>query len=186
MEHHMANLPPMATYDTPAAADIIYGAGNASGNINVGDFLIYSGYAVIPTAMGTLAQVKASAAGVALESNPVYDSNGAEKTNTALLFARQGRFRVSAFDNITASGDITLGTPVYPAATGSGVNAPTGNTGVGAQWAQTVRQAASGETLSSGMATVVGVAKLAAGYGATGSGIAQLDIVLHPARPDYY
>lgn len=182
----MANLPPLAAYDTPAVDDIVYGVAVASGNISVGDFLIFSGHSVIPTAMGTLAHVKASAAGVALDSNPVYDSNGAQQTNTALLYARQGRFRVSAYDNLTASGDIALGTPVYPAATGSGVNAPTGLTGVGAQWAKTTHVANSANNVGSGMATVVGVAKLAVGYGATGSGIAQLDIILHPTRPDYY
>lgn len=182
----MANLPPLAVYDTPAAADIMYGTGSASGTINVGDFLIYSGYALIPTAMGDAAQVKASAAGIALESNPIYDSNGAQRTNTALLFARQGRFRVSAHNSLTASGNVALGTPVYPASTGSAVNSPTGQSGVGARWATAARVSNAVSAVASGIGVVVGVPKLAEGYGATGSGIAQLDIVLYPTRPDYY
>lgn len=185
------NLPPLAAYDTPAVEDIQFGTGVPVGTVWPGDQLIYSGHNVIPTAVATngsnAAHVRASAAGIAMEASPRYDHRGITGVNTGLLFARQGRFRVSGYNNLTASGNLTLGVAAFPATTGSGVNAPTGLTGLGAQWATAPRVLASGATggAALGMATVVGVHKLAGGYGATGSGVAQIDILVLPARPDY-
>lgn len=182
------NLPPVARHDAPSVEDIQFGTGHAIGNVNVGDFLVYSGHNVLPTAVAAAnaAAVRASAAGIALEASPRYDHHGVTGENTGLLFARQGRFRVSAYHNVTASGNVTLGIPVYPATTGSGVNAPTGLTGLGAQWGTAAPVLASGTAAPAlGMARVVGVHKIANGYGATGSGVAQLDILVLPARPDY-
>ncbi len=184
------NLPPMARQDTLAIEEIQFGTGNASGKINVGDYLVYSGHKIIPTALAAANAVagRASGAGVALEASPKYDSRGVTADNTGLLFAREGRLRVSAFHNFTASGDVTLGAAVYPATTGSGVNAPTGLTGVGAQWGTAARVHISANPTGApplGIGYVVGVNKIADGFGATGSGVAQLDIVFFPSRPDY-
>lgn len=176
----MANLPNVATNGTPVT-DHSFITGNATGNINVGDYLIYSGHHVIPTAMGTVGQVKASGVGIALEANPVYDSFGVTRQNTALLIGTQGVYRVSAYHNVTASAEITLGTPLYPATTGSGVAAPTGQTGVAAQWGTAVKVANSANAIGSGVVTVIGLHSLGAASGAT-----QLDVMLTPARPDVY
>lgn len=177
----MANLPPMAGANTPLVNDTTFVTGHATGTVNVGDYLIYSGLNVVPTAMGTVGQVKASGVGIALEANPLYDSFGNEVQNTALLIGTQGVYRVSAYHNITASAEINLGTPLYPATTGSGVGAPTGLTGVGAQWGTAVKVANSANAIGSGVATVVGLHSLGAASGAT-----QLDMMLVPARPDVY
>lgn len=191
----MANLPPISVYDSPSREDILYGTGNATGNVSVGDYLIYSGHRIIPTAiaanLANLAAVKASAVGVSLGANPVYDSHGVTKQNTALLYMRQGRFPVSAFNNMSASADVVLGTPVYPASTGSAVSYPTGMTGVGAQWATASKVSISGVVGSaSASAAVAGAAGIATIVGVrqwgTGSGTTQLDILLEAVRPDYY
>lgn len=183
------NLPPLANYDAPAVEDIQFGTANPVGTVNVGDYLVFSGHNVVPTALaaGNAAAVRASGAGIALEASPRYDRYGATAVNTGLLYGRQGRFRVSAYNNINASAGVTLGAAAYPATTGSGVNAPTGLTGLGAQWATAARVLASGATAGAalGLATVVGLTKIAGGYGATGSGVAQLDILLLPPNPAY-
>lgn len=181
-----ANLPPASTYDTPSHNDIFYATGRATGNVNIGDFLIYSGHWVIPTAMATngsnAAAVKASAFGLSLGANPVYDSQGVAKQNTGLLGLRQGRYMASSYYNASASGDINLGVALYPATTGSGVNAPTGLTGVGAQWATADRKPVSGTAApAQGIATLIGIRAFG-----TGSGKTQLEVLLAPARPDYY
>lgn len=185
------NLPPMAVVDTPAVEDIRFGTGNpGAAVVNVGDYLIFSGHNVIPTAVATngsnAAQVRASGAGIALEASPITDRFGASVANTGLLFGMQGRYRVSAYHNFTASGDVALGTPVFPATTGSGVNAPTGLTGIAAQWGTAAPVLASGTAAPAlGVGRIVGVHRLAEGYGATGSGIAQLDILVLPPSPAY-
>lgn len=172
----MAVLPNTALYADPFQTDVQLATGSPSGNIGVGDYLIYSGQKVIPTAMGTLAHVKASGAGIAVDANPVSDWYGASKTNTGLRFVRGGIFRVSA----AFSGQIPLGTPVYPASTGSGVYAATGQTGVAATWQSAPPVANSANALSSGIARVVGWHDV--GNGGTG----EMDILLTPSRPDYY
>lgn len=189
----MANLPPTAGPAVPVYGETMYDRCSASGNIGLGEFLVYSGNAVIPTAIAAANSVAArsSAAGFAMESNPIYDSYGNSKTNTALLFARFPILRVSAYDNILASGEYPFGTPVYPAATGSGVNAPTGKTGVGPQWASAGIVNLSGVIGSAsasgafapplGIGIVVGLAKLG-----SGSGNSQLDVLVLPRRPDYF
>lgn len=158
---------------TPKSWDIEIGTANASGVVNVGDFVAYSGSAVFATTGHTFAN-KASAAGIALESNPQYDSFGNIVTATALKYARQGIFRVSGGSGAAAW---CLGQPVYPSATGSGVAAPTGLTGLGALWTQTTKTGA-GSGFSTGIAIVVGFVDTLANS-------AQLDILLTPPAPDY-
>lgn len=174
----MAANPNTATFDTPLFSDPTIGEGSANGTqaTNVGDFLIYSGQCVIPTAMGALANVKASAAGIAIDSNPRYDSYGNTLNNSALRFIRGGVVRVSA----NFSGQPTLGTPVYPASTGSAVNAATGLTGVGATWGTAVPVANSANALGSGVGIVVKWHNV--GNGGTG----EMDIYLPERAPDYY
>jgi hypothetical protein len=164
---------------TPASFDIEIGTGSASGNISVGDYLVYSGQTIFASNAIHTAYWKQSGAGVALESNSAYDNFGRLVANTALRFVRQGIIRVSG----SASGIIALGQGCYPVATGSAVNGVTGITGVGATWNTGVKLAASGATGvgGSGIATVVGVDMTKAN-----AGTGQWDILLMPARPDFY
>jgi hypothetical protein len=168
-----------ATFNTPVNNEIVIGTGSASGLINVGDYLAYSGQGVIPVYAGGAAYWKASGAGVAIEANSAYDNAGRLVANTALRFVRQGIIRVSG----AASGVVNLGLGAYPASTGSAVSTPTGNTGVGATWQTGVKVSLSGSTAvgGSGVATVVGVDMT---YANAGTG--QWDILLIAPRPDYY
>lgn len=173
---------PQAAFDTPESFAIQIGTGVplSGATINVGDPLAYSGTSIFPTYMGqaSTAYGKASAAGVALDSNPYYDQAGRVIQNTALRFVREGIIRVTA----AFSGAPALGLGAYPNATGSGVAAPTGLSGIGATWQTGVKQTVSGGTGvgGSGWASVVGYR--ANGNGGTG----ELDLLLTPARPDYY
>lgn len=182
----MANLPPLASVDTPETNDIRFGVVRSTGTINPNDLLIFSGHFAIPTAMAAAnaVAVKASAAGIAMEANPVYDSFGNAKQNTAMVVMRQGYMRVSAQFNASASADITLGHAVYPATTGSGVNAPTGLTGVGSQWMTAAKPAISANPTgapSLGIGVLAGINRFG-----TGSGTTQIDIyVPNLLRTDY-
>lgn len=167
-----ANTPSVAAMGLPVLRDDLkFYTGRATGVINAGDQLIYSGHWVIPTAMaaGNTTQVNASGAGIAMESNPVYDSHGVQKENTALMFADNVRILASAYHKVTASAHVTLGGRVYPATTGSGVMAPTGNTGVGAQWGTADPKTFSGATAAviAGNGIIVGVHKLGSDSGET-------------------
>lgn len=159
-----------ATPNVPLYYDIAIGTAAPSGVINVGDWLLYSGQKVFAGSGFTPAN-KVSGAGVALQCNPYYDSYGNIITATQIEFVRQGVVRVSAY-----SGAWSLGTPVYASATGSGVAAPTGLTGVGAIWAEGNRQLASGATaagLSTGNGIVVGCYRQS-------NGSAQIDVLITP------
>jgi hypothetical protein len=168
-----------ASFATPSTYDITIGTGTPSGVINVGDWLVYSGQYIAPTYAGGLAYWKASGAGVALESNSAYDWAGRLVANTALRFVREGVIRVSG----AASGTVNLGLGAYPVSTGSGVAAPTGNTGVGATWQTGVKLPVSGGTGAggSGVGYVVGVDMTKAN-----AGTGQWDVLIVPPRPDYY
>ena len=157
----------------PYTFDISLGTASATGTINVRDPVRFSGNFLIATKVDS-SGLKASAAGLALQSNPTYDSHGRVVTATALQYIRQGMIRVSG-----GSAAWLLGSPAYPDATGSGVAAPTGATGVGATWAIAPKAATSGSTFATGIATVVGVHPKSAGT-------AELDILLMPQRPDYW
>jgi hypothetical protein len=96
-----------------------------------------------------------------------------------------GVYRVSAESGAAAW---TLGQPVWPSGTGSGIAAPTGVTGVGALWAQAVK-VAHGTAFSAGSAVSIthatGIA-IIVGFTAKGDNSAELDILLMPPRPDYF
>ena len=164
---------------TPSMYDIEIGTGSASGNVSVGDYLAYSGQTIFATNAIHTAYWKQSGAGVAIESNSAYDAGGRLVANTALRFVRQGIIRVSG----SASGIIALGQGCYPVSTGSAVAGVTGLTGLGATWNTGVKLIASGSTGAggSGIATVIGVDMTRAN-----AGTGQWDILLMPARPDFY
>lgn len=106
---------------------------NASGTaliINPGDYVAASGNYAISTHDGD-AFWKASGLGVALERNPAFDWAGRQVVNSALLLvAGDFTLRVSA----NFSGQCAYGVLAYPDSTGSGVNAASGVTGLGALW----------------------------------------------------
>jgi len=174
----MANVPTAAPYGIPSTEDIIFGVVPVTGAVNPGDLLVASGHFGVPTGIaangGNAVAARASALGWALESNVVYDSFGNSKQNTALLYMRQGPQRVSAYYNITASANILYGQHVFPLTTGSGVNAPTGLTGLGAQWATAAPVHISANPTGApalALGKVVGLAKVS-----SGSGESQYDI----------
>jgi len=115
---------------TPYQNDIRFAQTSGTGTINVGDWLAYSGQFVLATNSGHTAFWKSSGAGVAMDANPVTDQAGRSVLNSALLYMIEGVILASA----SFSGQPTLGIGAYPDATGSGVNAATGLTGVGATW----------------------------------------------------
>jgi len=171
-------------FDFPKRPDWEFAAASATAKINVGDYLLYVGGFVAAGSAYTPAN-KASGAGIALESNPQYDQFGNIVTASALKYAVAGVFRVSGASGIAAW---TLGQPVWPSATGSGIAAPTGTTGVGAQWQQAVK-VAHGTAFSAGSAVSIAFATGIATvlwYTAVADNSAQLDILLMPPRPDYH
>ena len=152
-----AVTPKSAVRAFPQSWDIQLTTASATGNIFVGDWLAYSGQFVVHTNSGETAYWKTSGAGVALESNPMYDQFGNSVLNSAMMIGVQGVFRVTA----NFSGRPTLGIGAYPDATGSGVASPTGLSGFGATWqtAQVVNHSALSGTASpqaAPVATVIG------------------------------
>lgn len=119
-----------AVFDIPGRNHGLVITGSATGTINVGDWLAFSGQAVVGTNSGQTGYWKASGAGVALESNPVFDQRGRSVANTGMLIMRRGIVRVSG----AQSGNPNLGLLAFPVSTGSGVASPTGLTGLGATW----------------------------------------------------
>lgn len=171
-----------AVFGTPMIADDLYVVGNANATTNVinpGDWVIFSGSGVA-AAEDAVAYYKASGAGIAMDRNPTTDAAGRTVVNSALLIATRGIFRVSA----SFSGRPLLGVLAYPVTTGSGVNAPTGLTGVAATWNTGAPAAVSGGTA---VAFVSGVAQVIASYPSLGpAGTGQLDIRVWPRNADYY
>lgn len=165
---------------TPYRTDISILTASATGVINVGDWLAYSGQFVLAqmsaAAPGT-AYWKASGAGVALDSNPMIDIAGRSVQNSGLKYMTEGMLRVSA----AFSGQPALGLGAYPITTGSGVGQVTGVTGVGATWQTADVVLASGATAgrAAPVATVVGSLNF------SNAGTGQLDIVLQRLQPDY-
>ena len=162
-------------------SDGMYVVGNASGTaleVNPGDWVAFSGQYIIAAPDG-VASWKASGVGIAMTRNPHYDSHGRIIVNTAVVIARRGGFRVSA----AFSGQPLLGVLAFCDVTGSGVNAPTGLTGLGAVW-----NTASPVTVSGGTAAapVKGVAQVVGWYNSGPAGTGQLDIVVWDRNADYY
>ena len=166
-----------AVFDVPKYGDVSIITGSATGTINRGDWLVFSGNGVVASNSGHTAYWKASGAGVALEGSPTYDQAGRSVTNTAMPILTQGVLRVSG----AQSGNPTLGLGAFPVSTGSAVDGVTGLTGVAATWTALAPVAASGATAAayhSPVAKIIGVYN----PGQT----AQLDILLTPIRPDIY
>lgn len=175
----MAITPASAVMNMPVTFDVSIVTGQASGTVNVGDWLAYSGTAVFATNSGHTAYWKTSGAGVALESNSAYDRFGNLVANSGIkILAGPAIIFVSA----STSGIPTLGLGAYPDATGSGVSAPTGLTGVAATWA--TAQVRNGSALSgtaNGQQAPVGTI---IGYRMNGNQTGQYMVRLMPLAPD--
>lgn len=165
--------------NVPVSYQTEIGVASASGIVNVGDWLAFSGQAVFATNAGHTAFWKASGAGVALEASPLYDWAGRAIGNSALRYLRQGVIRASA----AFSGLSPLGAGVYPSTTGSAVGNPTGGTGQGARWQTGAKLPYSGATGAggSGVGFIVAasVANAVAGTG-------EIEIVIPLNRGDFF
>ncbi len=153
-------------------------ASGTAHEINPGDYVGFSGNYILAYNTGN-AMWKASGFGIALTRNPAYDWAGRQVVNSAVVVATRGVFRVSA----AFSGKPLFGVLAGPTMTGSGVNGPSGNTGVGSLW-----NTASPVTVSGGTAAapVPGVATVIGWYNSGPAGTGQLDIWLWPRNADYY
>lgn len=122
-----------ARADVPVQTNINITVASATGTVSEGDWVCYSGQFARSQfsggAPGT-AYWKTSGAGIALESNPVYDPAGRSILNSAMKILVEGHVWVSA----AFSGQPANGIGAYPVTTGSGVGAATGLTGVAATW----------------------------------------------------
>jgi hypothetical protein len=170
-----------APYAVPVADDLyVVGNANATTNvINPGDWVVLSGSG-IAAAEDAQAWMKASGLGIAMDRNPVQDWAGRTIVNSALLVVTRGVFRVSA----AFSGKVLNGVQAYPVTTGSGVNAPTGLTGVASTW-----QTAAPRQVSANPTGVppLGVAQVLASYPELGpAGTGQMDILLRSNLPDFF
>lgn len=177
----MAVTAPSVTDGVPKLHMEPYTEVHASGTafeVNPGDYMSWSGQYAIASHNG-IASCKASGIGIALERNPAYDWAGREVVNSALLVGRGGTYRVSA----AFSGQPLMGVLALPDMTGSGVNAPSGATGLGAVWNTAAPVAVSGATAAAPGFSVAQVV----GWENTGpAGTGQLDIYLWDRNADYY
>lgn len=177
----MAVTAPAANSGVPTHHMEPYIEVNASGTaleINPGDYVSFSGQYAIASHNG-VAYAKASGIGIALERNPAYDWAGRQVVNSALLVATEGTFRVSA----AFSGNPLMGVLALPEMTGSGVNGPSGNTGLGATWNTAAPVTVSGATAA---APGFSVAQVVGWHNSGPAGTGQLDIRLWPRNADYY
>ena len=168
-----------AQWGLPLKWDITMVTAQFTGTINPGDWLAYSGQFVVATNSGHTAYWKTSGAGVALESNPIYDNAGRSILNSAGKILVEGILLGSA----SFSGVPPLGLGAFPDATGSGVFAPTGLTGLGATWntAQVINGSAYSGTANgqrAPVATVIGSQNF------TNAGTGELILRLSPLAPD--
>lgn len=129
----MAQSGVIAAPSMPQKWDISLVTASATGNISIGDWLFYSGQFVLAgnSGLGSTGYTKTSGAGIALESNPVYDPAGRSVQNSAMKIGVECVAVVSA----NFSGQPGLGVGVAAASTGSGAFGVTGATGVGSTWA---------------------------------------------------
>lgn len=147
--------------------------------INPGDWVIWAGTGSAIAASANYAAGKASGIGIALDRNPARDWAGREVVNSALVVARHGLFRVSA----SFSGNPARGTLAAPTNTGSGVNAASGQTGVGATWNTATPVSVSGGTAA---APVFGVGVVYNWFNSGPGGTGQLDVAVWDRNADYY
>lgn len=176
----MAVTAPNAVSGIPVS-DSMYVIAPASGTasaINPGDWVVWSGNYIIAESANH-AYGKASGVGIALTRNPAYDWAGRMVINSGVVVARRGTFRVSA----SFSGNPLKGVLAGPVATGSGVNAPSGQTGLGATWNTATPVSVSGGTAA---APVYGVAQVVGWFNSGPAGTGQMDVVLWDRNADYY
>ena len=162
-------------------SDDQYITANGSGTaliINPGDWCAFSGQYVV-AASTALAHWKISGAGIAMDRNPAIDHLGNQVVNSGIIIATHSVFRVSA----AFSGEPDLGVLAGPDTTGSGVNAPTGLTGVGGVWETATPVTVSGGTAA---APVPAVAQVIGWYNSGPAGTGQLDIRVWNRNADYY
>lgn len=167
-------------YSVPAYEWSQYDFAPASGldPINPGDYVAFSG-ANIHSVRSAVGWQKASGGGIAVDRNPTYDQRGVQVNNSALIFARVGRFRVSA----NFSGRPNLGVLAFPETTGSGVNSPSGFSGLGALWQTALPHSISGNPTG---AQSRAVAQVVQWYPAGNGGTGQMDIWLWDRNADYF
>ncbi len=168
-----------ATPGVPYKSDITITVASATGTINVGDWVAYSGQYVWATNSGHTGYWKTSGAGVALESNPMIDQAGRSVQNSAIKIQVEGVLFVSA----SFSGVAPLGLGAFPDATGSAVGGSTGLTGVGATWntAQVINGSAYSGTANAQRAPV---ATVIGGRNYSNAGTGELMVRLMPLAPD--
>lgn len=163
----------------PLKTDVSIITASATGKINRGDWLAFSGQYVFATNTAHTAFWKTSGQGVALESNPMYDQAGRIVTASALKILTMGILHVSA----SFSGIPALGIGAYPDATGSGVANPTGATGVGATW-NTGEIRYNSALSGTANAQVPNVAVVIGSRNHSNAGTGELIIRLMPLAPD--
>lgn len=147
---------------------------------NPGDLAIWSGNYIITTGMGAAgAGAKASAVGILLDRNPAYDWAGRQVIVSAAQIARFGVFRVSA----AFSGFPLYGVLAGPINTGSGVNAPSGQTGLGATWQTAAPVSVSGGTAA---AQVPAIGQVINWFNSGPAGTGQMDVVVWDRNADYF
>lgn len=177
----MAVTAPDAVSGIPATPDGQYVVMPATGTaqiINPGDLVIASGNYVV-AGSANAAGAKASAIGIAVTRNPAFDWAGRQVINSAVVIARHGVFRVSA----NFSGRPLLGVLAGPDATGSAVNAASGQTGLGATWNTATPVSVSGGTAA---APVFAIAQVINWYNSGPAGTGQMDVVVWDRNADYY
>lgn len=172
---------PNANSGIPSVTDsqfITINAGGTANIINPGDLLVWRGTGSAISNSGNTSALKSSAIGFALDRNPAYDNAGRQVVNSALLVARFGTMRVSA----NFSGNPARGVVAYPETTGSGVNAPSGQTGVGALWQTAAPSTLSGATggTNFGLGTVINW------FNSGPAGTGQMDVVIWDRNAEYY
>ena len=178
----MAVTAPNALTGTPAVMSNQYVLANAASTANIinpGDWVVWAGTGSAIAATANGAYGKASGIGIALDRNPAYDWAGRQVVNSGLLVARHGIFRVSA----SFSGNPARGVAAGPDATGSAVNAPSGQTGLGATWNTAAPRAVSAGT---GGTPVWGIGQVIAWYDTGPGGTGQMDVAVWDRNADYY
>ena len=149
----MAVVPKDAKPNFPYLRDPLMFNGDPVGQVSIGDFLMFSGSNVIRASANVVAHVK-SAAGIALDANPVADQHGTTRKQSAIRVLRQGILRVPAH----SAGRIPLGYAAFPVNVGNSANFPTGVTGRMASWSASDRYAYSAAATNAerfGIGTVV-------------------------------
>ena len=142
---------------------IIYGSANGTNILTKGDWVQWSGGTIVGLNTQASPAYRLSGIGIALDHNPKYDELGRAINNSALPVLTHGILRVSGGSATTITGAPTLGLPVYPATTASGLVGATGATGLGGIWLQVPRQNISANptgALASGVGKLINIAKI--------------------------